>query len=71
MRDKGVDIELIVLSQTVAKGVDTVITIMEPAMKLLRLTDGKTGATLGKVYGYMLQLDELYRGAWSMQCFAL
>jgi hypothetical protein len=26
-------------------------------MLLLWLTDGKTGATLGKVYGYMLQLD--------------
>lgn len=30
-------------------------------MKVLRLTDGKSGATLGKVYGLCSQMDELYR----------
>ena len=29
-------------------------------MQLIRLTDGKKGTTLGKVYGYMLVLDKLY-----------
>jgi hypothetical protein len=62
-REKGAEIQLIIQSLDVARGLEAVIAVMEPAMRLLRLTDGKSGATLGKVYGYMLQLDELYRGA--------
>jgi len=31
--------------------------MLEPVLRLLRMTDTKRGATLGKVYGYMLQLD--------------
>lgn len=30
---------------------------MEPIYRLLRITDGKLGANLGKVYGYLLQID--------------
>jgi hypothetical protein len=37
------------------------INVLEPAVRLLRMTDTKLGATLGKVYGYMLQLDEHLR----------
>ena len=61
-RDKFGEIKRIIRDEAVIKGVGAVIAVMEPVMKLLRLTDGKTGATLGKVYAYMLQLDELFRG---------
>ena len=60
---RATEVVLIVLYPTVVKGDDTVIAFMEPLMKLLLLTDGKTGAILGKVYGYMLQFDKLFRGA--------
>jgi hypothetical protein len=43
--------------------VDIGITIMEPVLRLLRLTDGKTGATLSKVYGFLLQLDSHFSKA--------
>ncbi len=35
--------------------------VLRPVLKVLRLTDGKTGATLGKVYGLCVALDALYR----------
>jgi hypothetical protein len=36
---------------------------MEHVLRLLRLTDGKTGATLSKVYGLLLQLDLHFKTA--------
>ncbi len=35
--------------------------VLRPVLKVLRLTDGKKGATLGKVYGLCVVLDALYR----------
>ena len=35
--------------------------MLTPTLRVLRLTDGKTGATLGKVYGLCAELDALYR----------
>jgi hypothetical protein len=37
------------------------VRVLNPALTVLRLCDGKTGATLGKVYGPCAELDALYR----------
>eukprot|EP00967_Tisochrysis_lutea_P010922 scaffold12443_cov30-Tisochrysis_lutea.AAC.1 len=50
----------IVRDEDTTEGVNITIKVLEPALRLLRVTDGKGGATLSKLYGYMLQLDELY-----------
>ena len=34
--------------------------VLQPTLKVLRLTDGKTGATLGKVHGLCVGPDALY-----------
>ena len=48
-RGKFGEIKCIIRDEAAIKGVGAVIAVMEPVMKLLRPTDGKTGATLGKV----------------------
>jgi hypothetical protein len=40
--------------------VKLLLRVLEPVLKLLRLTDGKKGATLGKVYHWMCQLDAFF-----------
>ena len=40
--------------------VELTLCVTEPCLKVLRLTDGKSGATLGKIYGMFLQLDAAY-----------
>ena len=40
--------------------VELTLCVAEPCLKVLRLTDGKSGATLGKIYGMFLQLDAAY-----------
>ena len=42
-------------------GVSRAVRVLTPTLRVLRLTDGKTGATLGKVYGLCATLDALYR----------
>ena len=39
------------------------VRVLTPALTLLRLVDGKTGASLGKVYAAFVKLDEYYRGS--------
>ena len=41
--------------------VSRAVRVLTPTLRVLRLTDGKTGATLGKVYGLCAELDALYR----------
>ena len=36
------------------------VKVMEPAVKVLRYSDGMRGFTLGLMYNLLLQLDELY-----------
>ena len=48
MNEKGAEVVRIVLHPTVVKVVDTAIAVIELVLKLLLLTDGKTGAILGK-----------------------
>lgn len=61
MKDNGAKIKDTIRNSDVKLTVDIGIAVMEPVLRLLRLTDGKTGATLSKVYGYLLQLDEHFR----------
>ena len=41
--------------------VECTVRVLQPTLKVLRLTDGKTGATLGKVHGLCVGPDALYR----------
>ena len=50
-----------VTSTGLATTVKLMMRTFKTCMLLMRMTDGKTGATLGKVYGYMCVLDKLYR----------
>lgn len=61
MKDKGAKIKGTIRNNDVKVTVDIGIAVMEPVLRLLRLTDGKTGATLSKVYGYLLQIDAHFR----------
>lgn len=40
---------------------DVVVRVMEPAVKLLRYSDGMKGGSLGLLYSLLLQLDALYK----------
>ena len=60
VRDKGAEVKRCIRDESLQDTVSMCITILEPALRMLRLTDGKEGAMLGKVYGYMLQLDSFY-----------
>mmetsp|Transcript_13081 Transcript_13081/g.37400 ORF Transcript_13081/g.37400 Transcript_13081/m.37400 type:complete len:409 (-) Transcript_13081:33-1259(-) len=57
IREKAAQCKRTIRSESLATTVKTAITIMEPVYRLLRLTDGKQGAHLGKVYAYLLQID--------------
>lgn len=56
-RAKAAECKRIIRSEEVADAITTGVAILEPVYRLLRLTDGKLGANLGKVYGYLLQID--------------
>jgi len=43
------------------KDVKLTIKVLEPALVVLRLADGKKGASLGQLYGALLKLDHFYR----------
>ena len=49
----GASVKLIVQSDCHWTGVKVTVDTLVPILELLRLTDGKTGATLGKVYHHM------------------
>ena len=58
---KGDEVKLTVQKTEHWVGVERTVRVLRPVLKVLRLTDGKTGATLGKVYGLCVGLDALYR----------
>ena len=60
-RNKGEQIRLIVQKFEHWEGVWRAVRVLNPVLTVLRLTDGKTGATLGKVWGLCAELDALYR----------
>ena len=51
-QDKGAHVTSIVQQERHWNEVSVTVAVLEPIIKVLRLTDGKTGATLGKVYGW-------------------
>ena len=51
-RVKGADVKCIVQEEHHRKEVSVTVAVLEPIIRVLRLTDGKSGATLGKVYGW-------------------
>eukprot|EP00967_Tisochrysis_lutea_P122104 scaffold201803_cov18-Tisochrysis_lutea.AAC.1 len=61
MKEKGVEAKRIVRNDDHLNTAKLAIAVMEPVYRLLRLTDGKLGANLAKVYGYLLQIDEHLR----------
>ena len=60
-RKKGEQIRLTVQKFEHWEGVWRAVRVLNPVLTVLRLTDGKTGATLGKVWGLCAELDALYR----------
>jgi len=58
---RGREIKATVHDDALLKNIKLCISIMEPCLRVLRLTDGTTGATLSNVYAKMLNLDVLYR----------
>eukprot|EP00967_Tisochrysis_lutea_P131654 scaffold229104_cov41-Tisochrysis_lutea.AAC.1 len=60
-RGKAADCKRIIRSEELLGTITTGIAIMEPVYRLLRLTDGKLGANLGKVYAYLLQIDQHFK----------
>ena len=51
-QEKGAHVTSIVQQERHWNEVSVTVAVLEPIIKVLRLTDGKTGATLGKVYGW-------------------
>ena len=56
---KGDEVKFTVQKTEHWVGVERTVRVLRPVLKVLRLTDGKTGATLGKVYGLCVGLDAL------------
>ena len=57
-RAKAAEIKRRIFDPEHRRGVDLTIKILVPFLILLRMTDSKTGAALGKVYGCMHEMDE-------------
>ena len=51
---KGDEVKLTVQKTEHWEGVERAVRVLRPVLKVLRLADGKTGATLGKVYGLLM-----------------
>ena len=60
-KTKGAWIALTVHDNEHWDAVSLAVRVLTPTIRVLRPTDGKTGATLGKVYGLCAELDALYR----------
>jgi hypothetical protein len=61
VKNKAAEIKIIVRDEELVDAIAVCIKVLQPCMLLLRLTDGKTGATLGHVFARMLALDVFYR----------
>ena len=51
-QEKGAVVKRIVQQERHWEEVSVTVAVLEPIIKVLRLTDGKSGSTLGKVYGW-------------------
>jgi hypothetical protein len=60
-KSTAIEIRRIIRSEANTEAVKICIKVLDPVLRLLRLTDSKTGATLSKLYGYMIQIDVFYR----------
>jgi hypothetical protein len=58
---KADEMKVIVRNETVVTAAKTLVEVLSPVVKVLRITDTKAGSTLGKVYACMLQLDKYFR----------
>ena len=58
---RGEDVRDSVMDQEHWDSVALTVRVLTPALTLLRLVDGKTGASLGKVYAAFVKLDEYLR----------
>lgn len=58
---KADSIKGIIRDESTLTAAKTLVEVLGPVVKLLRITDTKAGSTLGKVYASMLQLDEYFR----------
>ena len=61
VKAKGAFVRLVVQDATHWEAVALLVRVLAPVLTLLRLVDGKKGATLGKVYALFAQLDKLFR----------
>ena len=61
VKEKGEEIRITVQNSAHWVAVECAVRVLSPTLKVLRLTDGKTGATLGKVHGLCVGPDALYR----------
>jgi hypothetical protein len=59
-RDTGESAKVMVQSASHWKAVSLTVRVLAPVLQLLRLTDGKTGATLGKVYHLVSTIADLF-----------
>jgi hypothetical protein len=59
-RDTGEEVKVMIQSSSHWSAVCLTDRVLSPVIRLLRLTDGKTGATLGKAYHLMSQLCAEY-----------
>lgn len=60
-RSKADNVKAIVRDASALKAATTLVEVLNPVVKLLRITDTKAGSSLGKVYACMLQLDKYFR----------
>jgi hypothetical protein len=60
-RAKAAEFKRIIRDDDLLENIALCLTVLEPCLKVLRLTDGKKGATLSNVYAKMLDLDVFYR----------
>ena len=59
-QEKGAEVKRIVQEERHWKEVFVAVGTLEPIIRVLRLTDGKSGATLGKVYGWCANIAANY-----------
>ncbi len=54
------EIEKLIADKNFWSTIKVCVIVLEPAVKVLRYSDGMWGGTLGLMYNLLLQLDELY-----------
>ena len=54
------DIEKLIADKKLWDTIKVCVKVLEPAVKVLRYSDGMRGGSLGLMYNLLLQLDQLY-----------